>query len=121
MRLIGHSVPFTGLYSSCRRGLSSGNRYDTHRLSKYLPLKGGERGVSKPPEPGALPAGQPWPPLAVLSLSLANVRFLLQAALPQPTLDVSVALATLAYWQQRNVAAYRSHRKRLLARLARPG
>jgi hypothetical protein len=57
----------------------------------------------------------------VLSLSLADVRFLLQVALPQPTLDLHAALALLAYHHQREVAAYRSHRKRLLAQLARPG
>jgi hypothetical protein len=56
-----------------------------------------------------------------LPLSLANVRFLLQAALPLPVLDVPAALALLAYQHQREVAAYRSHRKRLLACLARPG
>jgi hypothetical protein len=66
----------------------------------------------------------PWPPLARLPLSLADVRFLLQAALPQPILDVPAALALLAYQHQREAAAYRSHRKRLLAslnQLARPG
>jgi hypothetical protein len=59
-----------------------------------------------------------------LPLSLADVRFLLQAALPQPVLDVPAALALLAYQHQREVAAYRSHRKRLLAhlhRLPQPG
>jgi hypothetical protein len=63
----------------------------------------------------------PWPPLARLPLSLADVRFLLQAALPQPVLDVPAALALLAYRHHRQVVAYRSHRKRLLAQLARPG
>jgi len=69
----------------------------------------------------------PWPPLTPLTRlprSLADVRFLLQAALPQPVLDVPAALALLAYQHQREVAAYRSHRQRLLApltQLARPG
>lgn len=66
----------------------------------------------------------PWPPLARLPLSLADVRFLLQAALPPPVLDVPAALALLAYQHQREAAAYRSHRKRLLEHLnhlARPG
>lgn len=67
------------------------------------------------------PLGAPWPPLAVLPLSRAHVRFLLQVALPQPTLDLPAALALLAYQHQRAVAAYCSHRKRLLAHLARPG
>jgi hypothetical protein len=57
----------------------------------------------------------------VLPLSLRAVRFLLQAALPQPTLDLPAALAWLAYHQQRQVAAYRSHRTRLLAQLKHPG
>jgi len=57
----------------------------------------------------------------VLPLSLANVRFLLQVVLPQPTLDLPAALAWLAYHQQRKVAAYRSHRTRVLAQLAHPG
>jgi hypothetical protein len=43
------------------------------------------------------PFGVPWPPLAVLPLSLRTVRFLLQVALPQPVLDVPAALAWLAY------------------------
>jgi len=63
----------------------------------------------------------PWPPLALLPLSLADVRFLLQAALPPPVRDVPAALALLAYQRQRQVAASRSHRKRLLAHFARPG
>jgi hypothetical protein len=72
----------------------------------------------------ALPAGVPWPPLARLPLSLADVRLLLQAALPQPALDVPAALALLGYQHQREAAAYRSHRQRRLAylhQLPRPG
>jgi hypothetical protein len=46
---------------------------------------------------------------------------LLQVALPQPVFDLPAALAHLAYQQQRQVAAYRSHRTRLLAQLAHPG
>jgi hypothetical protein len=68
-----------------------------------------------------LPADVPWPPLDLLPLRLADVRFLLQAAPPQPVLDVPAALAWLAYQHQRKVAAYRSHRRRVLAQLARPG
>jgi hypothetical protein len=67
------------------------------------------------------PLSAPWPPLAVLPLSLRDVRFLLQVALPQPTLDLPAALAWLAYHQQHKVAAYRSHRTRVLAQLAHPG
>jgi len=57
----------------------------------------------------------------VLPLSLADVRFLLRVILPQPLLDPPAALAWLAYQQQRQVAAYRSHRTRVLAQLAHPG
>ena len=57
----------------------------------------------------------------MLPLSLRAVRFLLRVALPQPPLDLPAALAWLAYQQQRQVAAYRSHRTRLLAQLAHPG
>jgi hypothetical protein len=56
-----------------------------------------------------------------MPLSLRDVCFLLRVALPQPTLDLSAALAWLAYHQQRKVAAYRSHRTRVLAQLAHPG
>jgi hypothetical protein len=56
-----------------------------------------------------------------MPLSLRDVCFLLRVALPQPTLDLPAALAWLAYHQQRKVAAYRSHRTRLLALLAHPG
>jgi hypothetical protein len=57
----------------------------------------------------------------VLPLSLRTVRFLLQGTLPQPVLDLPAALALLAYQHQRQVAAYRSHRTRVLAQLAHPG
>jgi hypothetical protein len=59
-----------------------------------------------------------------LPLSLADVRLLLPAARPQPVLEVPHVLSLLAYQHQREAAAYRSHRKRLLAHLhhlARPG
>jgi hypothetical protein len=67
------------------------------------------------------PLTAPWPPLAVLPLSLRALRFLLRVTLPQPTFDLPAALAWLAYQQQRQVAAYRSHRTRVLAQLAHPG
>ena len=73
------------------------------------------------PEADVRPDNASWPPLAVLPLSLRTVRFLLLVTLPQPTLDLPAALAWLAYQHQRQVAAYRSHRKRVLAQLARPG
>jgi hypothetical protein len=68
-----------------------------------------------------------WPPLAVVPLSLRALRYLLRVTLPQPTLDLTAALAWPAYQQQRQVAAYRSyrshrsHRTRVLGQLAHPG
>ena len=52
-----------------------------------------------------------------LPLSVAQVRLLLQVALPEPVLDLPAALALIAYQQRHNYAAYCSHRKRLLAQL----
>ncbi|HEU5382104.1 MAG TPA: hypothetical protein VFV38_42350 [Ktedonobacteraceae bacterium] len=52
-----------------------------------------------------------------LPLSVAQVRLLLQVALPQPVLDLPAVLALIAYQQRHNFAAYCSHRKRLLAQL----
>ena len=49
---------------------------------------------------------------------MADVRLLLRALLPQPVFDVAAALALLHYQQRRKAAAYRSHRKRTLRRLA---
>ncbi len=54
---------------------------------------------------------------ASLPLSVAQVRLLLQVALPQPMLDLPAALALIAYQQRHNYSAYCSHRKRLLAQL----
>ena len=48
---------------------------------------------------------------------MAQVRLLLQVLLPQPVRDLPAVLALIAYQQRRNYAAYRSHRKRLLAQL----
>ncbi len=52
-----------------------------------------------------------------LPLSVAQVRLLLQVVLPQPVLDLPAVLALIAYQQRHKYAAYRSHRKRLLAQL----
>jgi hypothetical protein len=57
------------------------------------------------------------PPLPV-GLSVAEVRVLLRALLPLPVFDAPMALAWLAYQQRRKLAAYRSHRRRRLRRLA---
>ncbi len=53
--------------------------------------------------------------------TLPQVRWLLRAALPVPVLDVALALALVAYTQRRNLAAYRSHRKRTLRQLTMQG
>ena len=60
----------------------------------------------------ALPGHPPHIP------SVSQVRWLLRAALPLPTLDATRALALVAYTQGYNLAAYRSHRKRTLQHLA---
>jgi hypothetical protein len=52
-----------------------------------------------------------------LPLSIAQVRMLLQAVLPQPVLDLPAVLDLIAYQQRHKHAAYASHRKRLLAHL----
>jgi hypothetical protein len=52
-----------------------------------------------------------------LPLSVAQVRLLLQVVLPQPVLDLPAMLDLIAYQQRHKYAAYRSHRKRLLAQL----
>jgi hypothetical protein len=56
-------------------------------------------------------------PHADLPLSVAQVRLLLQAVLPQPVLDLPATLELIAYQQRRKRAAYCSHRKRILTRL----
>lgn len=51
------------------------------------------------------------------ALTLPQVYKLLAAVLPQRRFDAEVVLAVVAYQQQRNYAAYRSHRQRRTARL----
>ncbi len=56
-------------------------------------------------------------PVAEIRLSLAEVRMLLRAILPQPSFDAAAALELLIYQQRNKAAAYRSHRRRRLRRL----
>jgi hypothetical protein len=51
------------------------------------------------------------------ALTLPQVHLLVCGVLPQRRYDVHWVLEVLAYWQQRNYIAYRSHRKRRIARL----
>ncbi|HEY7491405.1 MAG TPA: hypothetical protein VIH59_09895 [Candidatus Tectomicrobia bacterium] len=48
-------------------------------------------------------------------MTIPQVQMLLLAVLPKRTFDKQAALALVAYWQQRNHAAYVSHRKRRVA------
>ena len=66
------------------------------------------------PTPGEVPGLDSHPSLP---LSVAQVRLLLQVVLPQPVLDLPAVLDLIAYQQRHKHAAYRSHRKRLLAQL----
>ena len=43
------------------------------------------------------------------------MRVLLGALLPKRVFDAQAALALVTYWQQRNHAAFLSHRKRRIA------
>ena len=53
----------------------------------------------------------------VLSGTLPQAQFLVAHAIPRRTVDAQWVLEVLAYWQDANYRAYRSHRKRRMAHL----
>ncbi len=50
-------------------------------------------------------------------MTVPQVQVLLLSILPKPDFNAAAVLELVAYWQQRNHAAYVSHRKRRMALL----
>ena len=73
-----------------------------------------------PRDPGPFLPGADVPPVQknASGLTVPQVQVLLLSVLPRRAFDSQAALALLAYWQQRNDAAYISHRKRRVALLS---
>jgi hypothetical protein len=51
------------------------------------------------------------------ALTVPQAQLLVSSVIPQRVMDAGWVVEVLTYWQQRNYSAYRSHRKRRIARL----
>jgi hypothetical protein len=51
------------------------------------------------------------------ALTVPQAQLLVSSVIPQRVMDAGWLVEVLTYWQQRNYSAYRSHRKRRIARL----
>ena len=69
------------------------------------------------PGPLLFGAGGPAVKKNAPGLTVPQVQVLLVGVLPKRVFDAQAVLEIVAYWQQRNHAAYVSHRKRRIALL----